>query len=580
MAERVLLFLAGLSDDDAFYEEIDTSSDTITVAGITMNGNIVMQDNSITGLAAPSSDGDAATKAYVDEQVISGGHLKEAVLHEDQLDDTEGLLAAAAITMQANPVSGDTIVITDGTTTRTYGAGTGGDVQYTIGATPTDTMQNLATAIVGDGSAAWGAVFSSDLDAIDINGVVVLVEDDNDGAVSRVYGVWATQANVEHVDFLDELDYTKKTLTTLDASDPGASASNFGIRRTQSALTDGELHYVLEADTMYSWDDSGDTWQLKSGSGAIPDATSASGGGVKGKVTFDSDKGAFVSFGVMEVKLDDVTLDFDGSGDIAVTGLPTQFEINGLAVSANVTHTNLNTLTDGSSGTTLHNHSHANATGQSADDHHNQQHTIVGSDHTASGLTAGQVIRATGATTFAWSSLGHGDLSGIGVDDHHNQQHALDGGDHSVSGLTTGHVLQALSATTFGFAAPPAVSAASNVEGVYNTATDATSNGDPVYWNGTDTLGKARADTITKSRIIGVIESGGGAAPATVTVVSNGPCTGVLSSATPGRPYFLGTTGGLALRSAATSGDRLIRMGYAKNASDLWVEIQDMGRRA
>lgn len=580
MAERVLLFLAGLSDDDAFYEEIDTSSDTITVAGITMNGDIVMQDHSITGLAAPSSDGDAATKAYVDEQVISGGHLKEAVLHADQLDDTEGLLAAAAITMQANPVSGDTIVITDGTTTRTYGAGTGGDVQYTIGATPTDTMQNLATAIVGDGSAAWGAVFSSDLDAIDINGVVVLVEDDNDGAVSRVYGVWATQANVEHVDFLDELDYTKKTLTTLDASDPGASASNFGIRRTQSALTDGELHYVLEADTMYSWDDSGDTWQLKSGSGAIPDATSASGGGVKGKVTFDSDKGAFVSAGVMEVKLDDVTLDFNGSGDVAVTGVPSLFEIGGTAVGTNVTAANLDTLTGGS-GTTLHSHAHSDTTGQGEDDHHNRQHAFDStSDHSATGLTAGQVIRATGSTTFAWASLGHGDLTGVGTDDHHNQQHVLTGSDHTASGLTTGHVLQALSSTTFGFAAPPAVSSAASVEGTYNTATDTTANGDPVYWNGANTLGKARADTVTKSRVIGVIETGGGAAPTTVTVVSTGPCTGVLSSATPGRPYFLGTTGGLALRSAATSGDRLIRMGYAKSASDLWVEIQDMGRRA
>ncbi|MDX9906860.1 MAG: hypothetical protein RBS55_09765, partial [Bacteroidales bacterium] len=36
---------------------------------------------------------------------------------------------------------------------------------------------------------------------------------------------------------------------------------------------------------------------------------------------------------------------------------------------------------------------------------HNQQHAIVGSDHTASGLLSGQIIIATGATTFEWSAI-------------------------------------------------------------------------------------------------------------------------------------------------------------------------------
>lgn len=82
-------------------------------------------------------------------------------------------------------------------------------------------------------------------------------------------------------------------------------------------------------------------------------------------------------------------------------------------------------------------------------------HDIVGASHTASGLTTGNVIRATGATTFAWAQLQHSDLGGVGANDHHNQSHVLDGGDHTVSGLTTGHVLQALSPATFGFGAIP-----------------------------------------------------------------------------------------------------------------------------
>lgn len=62
-------------------------------------------------------------------------------------------------------------------------------------------------------------------------------------------------------------------------------------------------------------------WVAFSGPASIPDATSASGGGTKGKVTFDSDKGLVVSAGVASVKLTAAGtgvggLEFDGSGYI------------------------------------------------------------------------------------------------------------------------------------------------------------------------------------------------------------------------------------------------------------------------
>jgi hypothetical protein len=47
----------------------------------------------------------------------------------------------------------------------------------------------------------------------------------------------------------------------------------------------------------------------------------------------------------------------------------------------------------------------------------------------------------------------HSDLGGVSANQHHNQVHTLDGPDHTVSGLTPGTVLTALTATTFGFAA-------------------------------------------------------------------------------------------------------------------------------
>lgn len=46
----------------------------------------------------------------------------------------------------------------------------------------------------------------------------------------------------------------------------------------------------------------------------------------------------------------------------------------------------------------------------------------------------------------------HSSLSGVTIDQHHARDHSLVGSTHTVSGLTAGHVLQALTASTFGFA--------------------------------------------------------------------------------------------------------------------------------
>ncbi len=54
-----------------------------------------------------------------------------------------------------------------------------------------------------------------------------------------------------------------------------------------------------------------------------------------------------------------------------------------------------------------------------ANAHHAQQHTLVGTDHTATGLSEGKVVRASGATTYAWAQLQHGDLGGVSADQHH-----------------------------------------------------------------------------------------------------------------------------------------------------------------
>ncbi|MBK8772587.1 MAG: hypothetical protein IPM06_19480, partial [Rhizobiales bacterium] len=68
------------------------------------------------------------------------------------------------------------------------------------------------------------------------------------------------------------------------------------------------------------------------------------------------------------------------------------------------------------------------------DAHHAQVHGLISANHTASGLTAGYVVRASGATTFAFAQLQHGDLGSVTANQHHNQVHSVSGSDHTLTG--------------------------------------------------------------------------------------------------------------------------------------------------
>lgn len=69
----------------------------------------------------------------------------------------------------------------------------------------------------------------------------------------------------------------------------------------------------------------------------------------------------------------------------------------------------------------------------------NREHVLasttgLGEDHIVSGLTAGQVLQATGAATAAFALLAHSNLTGISADQHHAQVHSIVGSDHLVTG--------------------------------------------------------------------------------------------------------------------------------------------------
>lgn len=61
---------------------------------------------------------------------------------------------------------------------------------------------------------------------------------------------------------------------------------------------------------------------------------------------------------------------------------------------------------------------HGNLVGVGVDDHHARDHSLTGATHTASGLTAGHALVATGTTTFGFAAVDHGNLAGLADDDH------------------------------------------------------------------------------------------------------------------------------------------------------------------
>ena len=562
----------------------------IDTADITMNGR------KVTGLGAPSAAADSATKEYVDQQVTQGRVWREAVLHVNQLDGTDGINAAVALVLQNNAADDDRVVLTDGTTTRTYYFGTGtGDVGVTIGANAAESMANLAAAIEADGSAIWGAVFSTDLDAINADGVVVIVEDANSGTAPEIYGTNWGAGDCQIVDFGGELDYTSKTLADIPSADP--ASTNFGFRRVAASLVDGETHVSLEDDVIYIWDDGANTWQTTSGSGSIPDATSASGGGVKGKVTFDSDKGLAVTSGVAEVTLAaSAGLKFSG-GQVAIE--PNDFAGTGLEDDGadNLRLAAQGNGIAGGAGSTLSVDPDSETGGNTAP-------VTVGSNGVGVDVSAmaGDGVQADGSARLAV----HLDASGSALEltgttpnktlgikleasnptlqvDGSNQLGVKPDGDKALEAGTGGLAVK-VDGTTVSFDGSGQLQAvgaaeAERLENTLTTATDATANGDPVYINGNSTVGKARADTLVKSRVIGVIRTGAGAAGSTPEVVSHGPCPGILTSATANTKYFLGSAGGVTT-SLPGVGEVIFRCGYAQNETDLWVHLRRIGRRA
>jgi hypothetical protein len=296
------------------------------------------------------------------------------------------------------------------------------------------------------------------------------------------------------------------------------------------------MHNARNNDTMYSWDDDASTWQQMNGSGSIPDATSASGGGVKGKITVDRDYGLLVNSGILRTSLaSNKGLGFDGAGDlqgIADTTAGMEITASGFAIDIGATDPCVGF--DGSgdlevkiNGTTLE----KTATGLRV--------LGVPSLFTVNGTAVGATVTAANLDT-----------------------------------LTDGSNADALHTHT--------ASIPSRLEDEL-TAEENLNQGDPVVWGTTnDEIRQCRANVAARIACFGVVEESGGiSASGTGTVISSGVATGVLSGATVGTRYFVGDSGGLVAGFGSISaGNHIIFVGTAKNATDLQVMPAYVGKKA
>ena len=159
----------------------------------------------------------------------------------------------------------------------------------------------------------------------------------------------------------------------------------------------------------------------------------------------------------------------------------------------------------GSSLASLASRAHGHLTDIGPDDHHARAHLLASTggltaDHTVSGLTAGQVLRATGATSAAFGFLSHSNLTDVLPDQHHNRQHSItSGSDHTI--VTAQYNLVGASATNVVGIVQSSNNPGANVRILRSTTTGGLTL-ENLTVNGEATIGQSLTAAATAFRVI------------------------------------------------------------------------------
>ena len=304
-----------------------------SLAAITeSSGKLDLGGSVLSNVGEATQSGELVTwgqvQTYVGQEAVSGGAVKQQLLTQRQLDDTLGIIPGTVFFLTVQPTADDTITFTDGTNTETYKFVASASATYdvTIGADVAESMSNLAAAIgnavVSGDSSLWHAYYDdASLDSIYVNGVIGIYR-----LAITDFRMYVTQGGSGTIaglvgDFSVESQYkTDVVPTAIPSSDPASAFSGFKLAKAN--LANGEQHNVLAEDKIFSWNEDANSgageWFILA-EGTTPIASSTPGNTVLGKVTADEDAGLVINgSGVMSVKVDASTIDFNGSGQLYI----------------------------------------------------------------------------------------------------------------------------------------------------------------------------------------------------------------------------------------------------------------------
>lgn len=331
-------------------------------------------------------------------------------------------------------------------------------------------------ALTGGGGAALAVDVNGAVDGsgatIANNDQILFADTDDSNATKRT-----TIAKLQDAIAAENADLTDGNAIA-DFTYDGSAAATIAVSVTDG--TDGTALDLATGDEFLFADVSDSNTTKKTTIDKIQAAVAALNSDLtdgNGIVDFTYDGSGAATITVEAVSADRITV---GASGIDVAGLPLQFKINGVAVSANVTQANVDTLVDGVAAGTFNDATTLHA------------HNCIWDEHEAgtAGVTANYAVRVSAA----------------------------------------GEVI----------------------------------NGESDSTDGAKIIGVA-LDTASDGNLTRVVSHG---------------IAAVLSGATPNAPIYIGADGSLTETIETGASRRVIRMGYALSATQLMVDITDLGRRA
>ena len=244
---------AALGNDASFSTTVTNSIATkLPLAGGTMSGNIAMGTNKITGLGTPTSNTDAATKAYADTMLpLAGGTMTGAIAMGT--NKITGLGTPTANTDAATKAYADAIgtaVAADAASAAASAAAAAAsydsfDDRYLGAKSSAPSTDNDGNALVAGalywntttgamqvwdaGTSAWEGItsaVSSTRWSKTMSGGETTLSGTDDNALSLTYTVGYEQVYLNGVLLVRGVDYTASTGTTITGLSPALAASD------------------------------------------------------------------------------------------------------------------------------------------------------------------------------------------------------------------------------------------------------------------------------------------------------------------------------------------------------------------